>query len=69
MHIVCLFIEFVAMHGTQKFVNPLHAELNTTRHLLALVGVRHIVYVSRIRVNIDSGLNPYLNQYFNLYHY
>ena len=32
-------------------INPLHAELNPIRHLLALVGARHIVHVSRIRVN------------------
>ena len=32
--------------------NPLNAELNPIRHLLALVGARHIVHVSRIRVNI-----------------
>ena len=32
-------------------VNPLTAELNPIRHLLALVGARHIVHVSRIRVN------------------
>ena len=32
-------------------INPLNAELNPTRHLLALVGARHIVHVSRIRVN------------------
>jgi hypothetical protein len=31
--------------------NPLNAELNPIRHLLALVGARHIVHVSRIRVN------------------
>jgi hypothetical protein len=30
--------------------NPLNAELNTIRHLLALVGVHHFVDVSRIRV-------------------
>jgi hypothetical protein len=30
--------------------NPLNAELNPIRHLLALVGARHIVDVSRIRV-------------------
>ena len=28
--------------------NPLNAELNPIRHLLALVGARHIVHVSRI---------------------
>ena len=31
------------------FINPLNAELIPIRHLLALVGVRHIVHVSRIR--------------------
>ena len=31
-------------------LNPLNAELNPIRHLLALVGARHIVHVSRIRV-------------------
>jgi hypothetical protein len=30
--------------------NPLNAELNPIRHLLALVGARHIVHVSRVRV-------------------
>ena len=30
--------------------NPLNAELNPIRHLLALVGGRHIVRVSRLRV-------------------
>ena len=29
----------------------LNAELNPIRHLLALVGARHIVHVSRIRVS------------------
>jgi hypothetical protein len=32
--------------------NPLNAELNPIRHLLALVGARHFVHVSRIRVNV-----------------
>jgi hypothetical protein len=31
--------------------NPLNAELNPIRHLLALAGARHFVHVSRIRVN------------------
>ena len=35
-----------------KQLNPLNAELNPIRHLLALVGARHIVHVSRIRVNV-----------------
>ena len=36
---------------TDSFINPLNAELNPIRHLLALVGARHIVHVSRLRVN------------------
>jgi hypothetical protein len=32
-------------------INLLNAELNPIRHLLALVGARHIVHVSRVRVN------------------
>ena len=36
--------------NTAALVNPLNAELNPVRHLLALVGVRHIVHVSKIRV-------------------
>ena len=32
-------------------VNPLNAELNPIRHLLALLGAHHIPHVSRIRVN------------------
>ena len=35
-----------------RVINPLNAELNPIRHLLALVGARHIVHVSRIRVNM-----------------
>jgi hypothetical protein len=31
--------------------NPLNAELNPIRHLLALAGAHHFVHVSRIRVN------------------
>ena len=39
------------------YVNPLNAELNSIRHLLALVGARHIVHVSRIRVNLRQLVN------------
>ena len=35
-----------------SFINLLNAELNPIRHLLALVGARHIVHLSRISVNI-----------------
>ena len=40
--------------------NTLNAELNPIRHLLALVGARHIVHVSRIRVN---SVLKYLTRY------
>ena len=32
-------------------LNPLNAKLNPICHLLALLGTRHILHVSRIRVN------------------
>ena len=32
-------------------INPLNAELNPIRHLLALAGAHHFVHVSRVRVN------------------
>jgi len=32
--------------------NTLNAELNPICHLLALLGARHILHVSRIRVNL-----------------
>ena len=35
-----------------KRFNPLNAELNPIRNLLALVGAHHIVHVSRIRVKV-----------------
>ena len=37
-------------------VNPLNAELNPIRHLLALVGAHHIFHVSRLRVNDDHNI-------------
>ena len=42
---------FVCEHSWDpSLFNPLNAELNPIRHLLALVGARHFVHVSRIRV-------------------
>jgi hypothetical protein len=39
--------------------NPLNAELNPIRHLLALAGAHHFVDVSRIRPNpLNAELNP-----------
>ena len=37
------------------FLNPLNAELNPIRHLLASVGAHHIVHVSRIRVKLSAA--------------
>jgi hypothetical protein len=37
--------------------NPLNAELNPIRHLLALAGAHHFVHVSRIRVKIALCLS------------
>ena len=42
--------EHTAVTFSLTNVNPLNAELNPIRHLLALVGARHIVHVSRIRL-------------------
>jgi hypothetical protein len=33
-------------------INPLNVELNLICHLLALLGARHILHVSRIRVKV-----------------
>ena len=46
-HVHCLSCSLL----TSLCFNPLNAELNPIRHLLALVGPRHIVHVSGIRVN------------------
>ena len=35
----------------RRRVNPLNAAVNPICHLLALLGARHILHVSRIRVN------------------
>ena len=35
-------------------MNPLNAELNPIRHLLALVEARHFVHVSSIRVKDEA---------------
>jgi hypothetical protein len=38
------------LRGMNWVFNPLNAELNPIRHLLALAGARHFVHVSRVRV-------------------
>ena len=47
--------------------NPLNAELNPIRHLLALVGARHIVHFSRIRDKSTVKL-PYNDIAGTVYH-
>ena len=46
-----MVIESVGQVKCRPQINPLNAELIPIRHLLALVGARHIVHLSRIRVN------------------
>jgi len=41
---------------TEMFVNPLNAELNPICHFIALLGAHLILHVSRIRINIELGL-------------
>jgi len=41
-------------------LNPLNADINPIRHLLALLGAHHILHVSKIRVN---------SKYHDLYTY
>jgi len=45
------------------YLNPLNAELNPICHLLALLGARHILHVSRIRVKVEIYLRKvnYMN--------
>jgi hypothetical protein len=47
-----LYLDIAGDYGQNPKINPLNAELNPTRHLLALVGARHFVRVSRIRVKL-----------------
>jgi hypothetical protein len=38
--------------GLDGSINPLNAELNPTCHLLALIGARPVLHISRIKVNM-----------------
>ena len=40
------------MADKASLINPLNAELNPIRHLLALAGAHHFVHVSRVRSNL-----------------
>ena len=47
------------MEGSCEYIHPLNSELNPICHLVALLGVRHFLHVSRIRVNpLNAELNP-----------
>ena len=43
------------MKAIVNLLNPLKAELNPIRHLLALAGAHHFVHVSRLRVNFANA--------------
>jgi hypothetical protein len=43
------------MFKIKVHINPLNADLNSICHLLALLGARPILYISRIRVNPSSS--------------
>ena len=49
------------MCAVEEF-NSLNSELNPICHLLALLGARHILHVSGIRVNKISIFNNYILQ-------
>ena len=49
-------IKCYEVHSCVITINPLNDELNPIRHLLALIGDRHIVHVSRIRVKETENL-------------
>ena len=51
----------------QQPFKPLNAELNPIRHLLALVGARHIVHVSRIRVKKRPTTTKWRTPLFSTY--
>jgi hypothetical protein len=41
-----------AQTNNSRLITPLDANLNPTCHLLALLGARHILHVSRVRVKL-----------------
>ena len=52
---------------SDKFLNPLNAELNSIFHLLALLGARHILHISGIRVNQKHILWNTINYLLHAY--
>jgi len=56
-----LLAKFVPLHR----INPLNAKLNTIYHLLTLLGARHILHISRIRVKSYVGEDVSLFAFLN----
>jgi hypothetical protein len=52
-----LKIQFIGL--TSNDINPLNNELNNICHLLALVGARHFVDVSRIKVKVNISYETF----------
>jgi hypothetical protein len=50
-------------HDVEHF-NPLNAELNPFCHLLALVGSRHILHLSSVKVKEDLKSFLYSNSFY-----
>jgi hypothetical protein len=48
---ITLSFDSIQSRKEEGIINPLNAELNPICHLLTLLGARHILHVSRIRVN------------------
>jgi hypothetical protein len=46
----CRTVEVHTCGRFHVYFSPLNAELNPVRHLRALLGARHILHVSRIRI-------------------
>ena len=57
-----LFLHTLTLHVI--VFNPLNAELNSIFHLLALLGARHTLHVSRIRVNIMSWYQAFKAEHY-----
>ena len=70
MTLILVSVQSVAGGYLLLWFNPLNAELNPIRHLLALVGARHIVHVSGIRVKeikrLSNSGNSVKTSFFTL---
>ena len=46
-------VQLAIGYYTTFYINPSNAELNPICHLLALLGARHILHISRIMVKLN----------------